>query len=119
MNTPRYLSKAFFVAALLACSTAYGHEAPSGWNYPTFCCQGISGPGGQGDCQKINSKNVKPVVGGYQVSIGPGDHMLATKDHVFFIPYKDVKESGDSDFHLCLYPTEDTARCFFAPPMSF
>jgi hypothetical protein len=113
------LSKAILLSALLSARSAFGHDAPSNWSYPIVCCQGTSGPGGHGDCQKIDSKTVKPVSGGYQVSIGPGDHMLATRPHVFFIPYKDVKESGDSDFHLCLWPTEDTARCFFAPPMSF
>lgn len=113
------LRNAIAAFSLLAAASAHAHDAPSGWNYPAVCCQGVNGPGGHGDCQKIDSKTVKPVSGGYQVTIGPGDHMLATREHVFFIPYEDVKESGDGDYHLCLWPTEDTARCFFSPPMSF
>lgn len=113
------MNRATLLLALLLATPAAAHDAPTGWSYPAVCCQGIAGPGGHGDCQKIAGKTVKIVTGGYQITLAPGDHMLATKPHVFFVPYAEVKQSQDEDFHLCLYPTEDMARCFFAPPMSF
>ena len=56
---------------------------------------------------------------GYSVSLYPGDHALATRRHRFVIAYGDEMPSGDSDYHICLHPTEDHVNCFFAPPDGF
>lgn len=97
---------------------AFAHEAmptsgmPEGWRYPIWCCQGGNA---HGDCQRIHHSTVKPVNGGYQVTLVPGDHPKVTKPQTYFIAQKDAKDSPDGEYHICLYPTEDKARCFFAP----
>lgn len=67
----------------------------------------------------ISSKTVRPNLERYEVTLLPGDHRLATSRHVFSIPQSKVKESPDGAYHLCLFPDEDTVRCFYAPPMGF
>jgi hypothetical protein len=106
-----------FLAAVGA--PALAHDAMSGWTYPQWCCTPTNRPDGQGDCQAILTRTVRIVAGGYRVTIGPGDHALATKVHVFEIPMEQAKESEDGDYHLCLFPSEDYLRCFFAPPMGY
>lgn len=99
-------------AALAGAATA--HDAPSGWSYPPYCC---NGDGHSGDCQPIPAGAVKIVAGGFEVMLAVGDHRLVTKPHSFFVPYQKAQPSPDGMYHLCLFPTEDTVRCFFAPPM--
>jgi hypothetical protein len=53
---------------------------------------------------------------GFSVFLHPGDHYLATRNHLFFVPYGDEIQSGDDDYHVCLHPTENDLNCFFAPP---
>ena len=101
---------------LVVATAAHAHEAPSGFTYDPFCC---NGDGDSGDCQRISSETVRPNHGGYEVTLLPGDHRLATRRHVFSIPQSLVKESPDGAYHLCLFPNEDTVRCFYAPPLSF
>ena len=103
-----------FALFIMTMVKTYGHTAVSGWTYDPLCCNGNAMTG---DCQKIPTRAVKPVEGGYRITIGPGDHRLATKPHTFFVKYGDEKKSGDSDYHLCLWPSENDARCFYAPPM--
>ncbi len=103
----------FLFLAVMA-RVAGAHTAVSGWEYDPLCCNGNAH---NGDCQRIPLRTVKPVEGGYRITIGPGDHRKATKQHTFFVKYGDEKKSGDSDYHLCLWPTENDARCFYAPDM--
>ena len=95
---------------------ASAHDAKSGWSYDAYCCNGNAHVG---DCQQIPSKSVAIVNGGYKVTLMPGDHRLATQSHVFKVPQDRARQSQDSEFHLCLYPDENTPRCFYAPDMSF
>jgi hypothetical protein len=92
---------------------SHGHHANSGWAYPPACCKG-SDIGG--DCQRIPGASVRKGRHGFSVILRPGDHHLVTKEHIFLIPYGDEIPSGDSDFHICLHPTENHMNCFFAPP---
>lgn len=95
---------------------AKAHEAPSGMKYDASCCHAI---GLRGDCQPIPNASVKPIPGGYQITLGPGDHRLATRVHVFQIEESKTRRSTDGQYHACLYPTENDLRCFYAPPMGF
>jgi hypothetical protein len=92
------------------------HDAPAGWRYDAYCCNGNEH---SGDCQQIPSKTVRIVRGGYQLTIAPGDHRLVTRAHVFKFPQRSALRSPDSEYHLCLFPNEDTPRCFYAPDMSY
>ena len=49
----------------------------------------------------------------------PGDHREITRNHIFMIPQRKTMRSPDGAFHLCLFPNEDTPRCFYAPDMDF
>ena len=108
--------------SLLACVLiafapgALAHDAASGWAYDPFCCNGDSETG---DCQMIPSKSVKMTPNGYRVTLVPGDHRLVTRYHVFLLPLTKAMHSGDGDYHLCLFPNEDTPRCFYAPEMGY
>lgn len=113
------MRRAFLFLSLIA-STANAHDAPTGWRYDAWCCSGSTGGSEHaGDCAPIPSKAVKPIKGGYQVTLHAGDHHMITKDHVFFVPYQVVRQSGDDRYHSCFFPTEDTLRCFYAPPQSY
>ncbi|XKM38408.1 hypothetical protein A4U53_005215 (plasmid) [Rhizobium ruizarguesonis] len=95
---------------------AHTHQAPSGFTYEPYCC---NGNGDSGDCQRIAFETVQPSGDGYQVTLQPGDHRLVTRKHVFFIPQSKAMNSPDGAYHLCLFPNEDTVRCFYAPPIGF
>lgn len=107
-----------FIAAIVLtfAGVAWGHDAPSGFAYEPYCC---NGDGHTGDCQMIPSKTVRIVTEGFQVTLLPGDHRLATHKHIFFVPQKETMESPDGAYHLCLFPNENTVRCFYAPPVGF
>lgn len=106
------------LSALLALlpSIATAHDAPTGWDYEAFCCNGNSHTG---DCQMIPASSVQVTKGGYRVTIGPGSHRLATKPHTFDFPQSKARQSQDGEYHLCLFPDEDTPRCFYAPDIGF
>lgn len=76
--------------------------------YPWECCSGY-------DCQKIDAKLVVEKNGGYEITIGPGDHKMA-KDwpgpRVFFFRYSEMKPSPDGDWHLCI-THGDVGKCLF------
>jgi len=95
---------------------ATAHEAISGFKYDGFCCNGDNHTG---DCQMISTRNVRVVQGGYEIILGPGDHRLITRRHDFVVAQSEARRSEDSEYHLCLYPNEDTLRCFYAPDMSY
>ena len=98
---------------------ARGHQAPSGWEYDPWCC---NGRGPHGDCAPVVARHVRSTAEGYVVTIRPGEHPMV-RDHevTHTIPYRDpaVRPSGDAEFHICLFPTAETVRCFYAPPMGF
>ena len=109
------------VCAVVALSVApagvaAAHDASTNWTYPPACCKGDEAGG---DCESIPNSTVRSGPDGYSVLLNPGDHHLATKRHLFKIPYDSVIPSGDSHFHICLHPTEDHPNCFFAPPDGF
>lgn len=78
--------------------------------YDPWCCSGS-------DCADIPAKAVKAVAGGYLVTLVPGDHHMVTKPHTFLIPHDKRRDSPDGLYHICLYPTENDMRCFYAPSM--
>lgn len=102
---------------VLACAgVAAAHDAPTGWKYDPYCC---NGDGVTGDCQMIPSRTVKVVQGGFQITLEPGDHHLVTRNHIFMMPQRKTMRSPDGAYHLCLFPNENTPRCFYAPDMDF
>ncbi|UJW74393.1 hypothetical protein [Rhizobium sp. SL42] len=101
---------------LVYSSCVYAHEPKSGWQYDAFCCNGNQHTG---DCQMIPSQSVRIIKDGYLLTLGPGEHRLVTRRHIFNVPQVTTRRSEDSEYHLCLYPNEDTLRCFYAPDMSF
>ncbi|WP_080671735.1 hypothetical protein [Rhizobium leguminosarum] len=92
---------------------AEAHQAASGWTYPPACCKAHDIGG---DCEAIPADDIHTGRRGFSVFLHVGDHHLATKPHVFFIPYGDEIPSGDGQYHICLHPTENYVNCFFAPP---
>ena len=103
-------------AVLAIAGPAVAHEAMSGWQYEQFCCNGNNH---NGDCQMIPAHTVRIIDGGYRVTLAPGDHRMATRSHVFHLLQGDARRSRDGEYHLCLYPDENTLRCFYAPDMSY
>ncbi len=91
----------------------YPHDGMSGMPYDPWCCNGDANTG---DCQKIPSSSVRPIDGGYGITLRPGDHRKVTKPHSYSITQDKVRPSIDGNFHACLFPTEENLRCFFAPP---
>ncbi|MDB6098303.1 MAG: hypothetical protein JWN58_1006 [Gammaproteobacteria bacterium] len=85
---------AFISLALIAWANA--HEAPSGWDYPTYCCGGH-------DCGPISPARVRPE--------GEGGYVVDGKFHVI---RKDVQDSPDGQYHAC-FPTSERMACFWAP----
>jgi hypothetical protein len=106
------LSKAILLSALLCAGSAFGHDSPMGMQYDPWCCRGNDVGG---DCAPIPPSSLRATKGGYEVSVGPGDHPLLTKPHVFFMPYDKVRESTDGQPHACFFPNEDTLRCLYVP----
>ncbi|ANL42364.1 hypothetical protein [Rhizobium phaseoli] len=92
---------------------AEAHQAESGWTYPPACCKAHDVGG---DCEAIPAQHISPGPHGFSIFLHRGDHHLATKPHLFFIPYGDEIPSGDGRYHICLHPTENEVNCFFAPP---
>ncbi|MGF9691917.1 MULTISPECIES: hypothetical protein [unclassified Rhizobium] len=97
-------------------SSPKAHETATGWQYDAYCCNGNEH---SGDCQMISTRNVRVISGGYEILLRPGDHRLITRNHDFKIPQSQARRSRDEQYHLCLYPNEDTLRCFYAPDMSY
>ena len=104
---------AFAIAVWLLIVAARAHQSPTGWVYDSVCCFGDHNTG---DCQQIPSHTVEITSQGYRITLKPGDHRKATKHHVFIVPQSDARKSMDGDYHLCLWPSEDDLRCFYAPP---
>lgn len=97
-------------------ATALAHESHKGFKYESYCCNGNAETG---DCQMIPTRSVRVTSDGYEVSLAPGDHRLVTRRHVFSWSQSEARRSEDGEYHLCLFPDEDTPRCFYAPDMGF
>ncbi|CAN7532593.1 hypothetical protein LJR030_005446 [Rhizobium sp. LjRoot30] len=97
-------------------SCVQAHEAQTGWKYEAFCCNGNSH---NGDCQMIPTRSVKITPSGFVVQLTPGGHRLVTRRHIFNLKQGDARRSQDGEYHLCLFPDENTPRCFYAPDMGF
>ena len=102
--------------------------AAGGWTYPPVCCNGNDV---DGDCQAIPSSDVTEGPFGFSIHLHPGDHHLVTRNQLLLIPYGTEIPSNDSDYHICLQPTDDSSEaagmgqngkyrvnCFFVPPDS-
>ncbi len=116
MEKPPMRLALILVSITVYAFTVEAHDAHSGWSYDLYCC---NGDGHTGDCQEIPSSSVRIVPGGYQLTLAPGDHRLITRKHIFKFPQSTTRRSQDSEYHLCLFPDENTPRCFYAPDMSF
>lgn len=67
--------------------------------YETECCGG----GPMGDCAPIPDHAVRPVKGGYAVTIQPGEHPLVKDAAVSgFVAYADARQSQDGQAHACI-----------------
>ncbi len=114
MSVAAPTSAAILAAAVLGCigAVAHAHLAHSNWTYPPACCRGHDAGG---DCQAIPPEDVISGRSGYSIMLHPGDHALATRRHLFFVPYGEELLSGDGNYHVCLHPTESDLNCFFVP----
>ena len=109
------LSGAIMASSVLF-SAARAHETASGMIFDARCCRGNSVTG---DCQPIPASSVKPIAGGLQITLAPGDHPLVTRVHVFQIEQGKVLPSTDGRYYACLWPSEDHLQCLYAPPTGF
>ena len=103
------MHKPLLLLSLAFAVPAYGHD----W-YPSSCCLG-SADGLRGDCAPIPATSVKPVKGGFEITLTPGQHPKVKEPQRFFIAYEDAKPSQDGDYHACLWPSQEILRCFFSP----
>lgn len=98
---------------MISVSGTNSHYAGKTWAYPPACCRGDHNGG---ECRRIPPSRVIEGQSGYTIRLFPGDFPDVTRQHTFLVPYGDALPSGDRDFHVCLYPSEDHVNCFFAPP---
>lgn len=108
------IGAALIIAIALLVWPAGAHQSPTGFKFSSWCCNGNSE---HGDCQQIPASAVEELPDGYRITLKPGDHHMVTKEHVFFKKPDEVKFTDDGNFYACLYPDEDTLRCFYAPPL--
>lgn len=102
------------VMLIWASTPASAHDAPLGWSYDTFCC---NGNGQHGDCAPVPASSIKAVDGGYEITLRPGDHPMITRPHIFFKAWPESRLSQDGNFHVCLWPSQDSLRCLYVPPV--
>lgn len=89
-------------------------HGPIDWRYDANCCQYTAEDGG--DCQAIPASSVRIVEDGYQITLKSGDHALVTEPHTWVRRWSEVRWSQDENYHACLWPDEETLRCFYAIP---
>ena len=107
---------AWYLLPGLIVKQALAHESMSHMQYDKWCCNGTQHTG---DCQEIPDEAVRTIPGGYQITLKAGDHRLVTRVHVWEKAQTETRWSTDGRYHACLFPTESTLRCFYAPPPSF
>jgi hypothetical protein len=109
MNRRLFWLAMFGIAATAATVQAFAHEAPSGWRYDPICCNAR-------DCAQINSEAVEITAEGYRVTLHAGEHPMVTSSVVHVVAWDKVRVSQDGEYHACLFPGQNTMRCFYAPP---
>lgn len=92
---------------------ARAHNAPSGWAYDYDCCSTY-------DCAQVRSGVIVEVMGGYQVVVMPGTHImvpLGSEPVRAFIPHGDprIRVSGDANRHACVSGV-GRVLCIYVPP---
>lgn len=89
-----------FLTLFWLAGRAWGHEAPSGWTYPSECCSTV-------DCFPLRDGEVRAVPGGWEVK-ATGEVWPAEK----------TRESPDGQFHRCSEggKADGKTLCLFAPP---
>lgn len=98
------------IAALTMLAPARPHTSGGGFDYDLWCCNGS-------DCRELPESAIVAGPDGWIVTLRKGEHPMVHSDSVrHVIPYKTSRPSGDGKFHLCLWPTEKDARCFYVPP---
>ncbi|MGH0295393.1 hypothetical protein [Sinorhizobium meliloti] len=94
-----------FLLAGLSATTAFAHDAPSGWQYPSACCSTM-------DCRKVAQTAISERPQGYIVR--------ATGE---VLPYADsrVRMSPDGEYHWCSAAGKVYGKtiCLFVPPRAY
>jgi hypothetical protein len=98
-------------ALILIAFLAMGHS-DGGQVYDPWCCN-------HRDCAPIPASAVTAGPDGYRVTLRPGDHPLVRSPVSHLVPYGTERRADDGRYHACLYPSQDTMRCFYAPPQGF
>lgn len=91
-------------------ASAYAHHAPSGWEYPSVCCN-------KNDCYPIQQSDVEWTDDGYLIIKATGEKF----------PVESVRDSGDGHWHRCSSnkdpknPTkvQDKLPCLYKPVDQF
>lgn len=107
----RVLASMIAAVLLAGAMPAHAHQAPSGWDYPFYCCL-------DSDCSPIETEAVQEVTGGFVVTIAPGKHPMWSSERKqplrLEIPQDKAKQSPDGRWHLCIDDSGELL-CFFAP----
>lgn len=91
-------------------ATVAAHTSKGGHVYDPYCCNGT-------DCAEISDDAVTAGPEGYVITLRKGDHPMVTSPMVrHVVPYREARPSTDGKWHVCLYPNENTVRCFYAVP---
>jgi hypothetical protein len=96
-----------WVVLVTLATSAWGHEAPTGWTYPWECCSSM-------DCQEVADEKIGEGSEGYTVRL--------TGEVIPFHGDSRVKVSPDGHFHWCAHtagPDKNKTICLFVPPRGF
>ncbi|MQW89491.1 hypothetical protein [Sinorhizobium saheli] len=95
----------FFLFFAGLSTTAFAHDAPSGWQYPTACCSNL-------DCRQV---------AGTAISERPQGYIVNATGEV--LPYADsrVRISPDGAYHWCSAAGKAYGKtiCLFVPPRAY
>ncbi len=107
------------IIALTLCMIAFSavFQAKAHSWYDAACCNTY-------DCEPVDQHVVRPVEGGWLVTIKPGDHRFAKVEGQYLIPYNDprARQAKDDQFHVCMnsYVTPEGKQriiCIYVPDM--
>lgn len=99
------MNKHILKLATMAClvgTSAWSHEAKTGWVYPVSCC-------GNGDCREVSQGTVsRDPMKGYVIN--------ATGETISYTSRK-LRDSPDGDYHWCSVSGKDDSStiCLFVP----
>lgn len=94
-----YVAASIITALALFPAIVFGHDAHSGWAYPSECCS-------DKDCQHIDARRVKESGAGFTVTLD---------DQQFMVPHAKTRPSPDGEYHGCVSAAK-AMLCFFVPP---